>query len=98
MHRQVGIEECQVDAGDLPEHLREPPESRVRKEFPTAWLGGAKLLSSLGDILVSNLYRFDPRDWMSPGAPIELPEKTDPASAQDPEACWIDFLADTGDS
>lgn len=86
------------DPDGLPDHLRTSPTSRVRWEFPTPWLLGAKLLSSLGDILLSSLFEFDPRDWMSPGVPIDLTAKLAPETAQDDAACWIDFFADTGDS
>jgi hypothetical protein len=86
------------DPDGLPDHLRTSPTSRVRWEFPTPWLLGAKLLSSLGDILLSSLFEFDPRDWMSPDAPIDLTSKIEPETAQDDAACWIDFFADTGDS
>ena len=86
------------DPDGLPDYLRACPTSRVRWEFPTPWLLGAKLLSSLGDILLSNLFEFDPRDWMSPGAPIDLTAQIVPESAQDDDACWIDYVSDTGDS
>src|SRR5690348_6924958 len=84
---------------ELPDHLREPPKSRVDWSRPTAWLLGTQLLASLRDIVVSSISDFDPRDWMSPGEPIVLTTGAIvPAAGQEPEGAWIDFLADTGDS
>ena len=79
---------------ELPSALDKRPETRYEWDFPTAWLLGTRFVASLRDMLVSAASEFDPRDWMSPGAPIELDDET----LQDDGALWLDFLADTGDS
>src|SRR5437588_234572 len=82
----------------LPPHLNEAPKRRQYWDFPTSWLLGAQLVASLGDIAITALFKFDPRDWMTPGPPIDLTAATTPAAGEESEGCWIDYLSDTGDS
>ena len=82
-----------VDPDDeaLPPALEQPPAG-ADWPIPTPWLLGAKLFGALRDIAISKLFDFNPQDWMSGDAPIDLTQLADG------EACWIDYLSDTGDS
>jgi hypothetical protein len=84
------MEAVAMDDG-LPEHLQTQPAAD-RWDFPTAWLLGSKLVASLRDIVLSGLFDFDPRDWMAAGQAIDL------RAAITGDGCWIDYMADTGDS
>lgn len=83
------------DSDELPYAYKDPPTDRYAWDFPTAWLLGTQLVGALGDIAISSVFDFDPRDWMSPGEPILL---DDPALQEADGSLWIDFLADSGDS
>jgi hypothetical protein len=79
---------------ELPEHLAQRPR-RVRDwPLPTAWLLGTKLLGSLRDIILSSVVKVDLRTWMTAGKVIDLTK----AKREGEACCYIDFLADTGDS
>ena len=87
-----------VDPDELPEYLENRPDERIKWDFPTAWLLGTQLIGSLLDILMSGLFKVDNRDWMVANT-IDLRScATDDAAAPGEPCCWIDFLADTGDS
>jgi uncharacterized membrane protein len=82
----------------LPEHLRKRPRKAWEWPMPTAWLLGTKILGSLRDIVLSSVVKVDLRNWMTAGEVIDLTacERTDPSTGA--PCCYIDFLADTGDS
>src|SRR5262249_12956629 len=44
------------------------------------------------------IFHFEPRDWMNAGAPIDLRNAIRRDDGPESEGCWIDYLADTGDS
>ncbi len=74
----------------LPDYLKHKPK-HGEWEFPTAWLLGSQLFGALRDIALSAMFKFDPRDWMTAHT-IDLHDRAIDG------ACWIDYLADTGDS
>jgi hypothetical protein len=76
----------------LPDYLKTRPTRPEDWDRPTAWLFGTKLLGSARSLLLSAVHRgFDLRDWVTPNTiDVEIPD--------DDDECWIDFLADTGDS
>src|SRR5262249_19584618 len=80
----------------LPDHLHERPQASFKWDFPTAWLLGTQLISGLRDILLSGLFKIDTRDWMVANT-IDLTQEVTVDEDGEP-CCWIDFLADTGDS
>jgi hypothetical protein len=80
----------------LPDQLHERPRASYEWDFPTAWLLGTQLISGLRDMLLSGLFKIDTRDWMAANKiSLEDAVTTDEHGRQ---CCWIDFLADTGDS
>jgi hypothetical protein len=80
----------------LPEQLHERPRASYEWDFPTAWLLGTQLITGLRDILLSGLFKIDTRDWMVANT-IDLRDRAT-TDEHGRACCWIDFLADTGDS
>src|SRR6185503_29756 len=80
----------------LPEQLQERPKASYEWDFPTAWLLGTQLITGLRDMLLSGLFKIDTRDWMVANT-IDLRDQATTDDHGRP-CCWIDFLADTGDS
>ncbi len=85
------------DPDGLPDHLRTAPEVSYKWDFPTAWLLGTRIIGSLRDIALSAVFDIDPREWMT-AHNIDHSVAKHPATEHESEGCWIDFLADTGDS
>src|SRR5688572_5048699 len=85
-----------TESDELPEHLREPPRRPRDWPLPTAWLLGTKLLGSLRDMLLSSVAKVDLRTWMTAGEVVDLTAKRRVEDGE--ECCYVDFLADTGDS
>jgi len=85
------------DPDGLPDHLKEAPEVSYKWDFPTAWLLGTRIIGSLRDIALSAVFDIDPREWMTAENVDHIAAKR-PDAGHEPEGCWIDFLADSGDS
>jgi hypothetical protein len=80
----------------LPDHLAQRPDQSWKWPLPTAWLLGVKLLGSLRDIALSSVAKIDLRTWMTAGEVIDMTNRT--VDDRGESCCYIDFLADTGDS
>ena len=60
---------------------------------PVSWFLGIQVLNKLRGLILDALQQdFDLRDWMSPGAPIDLR-----AGAAQGDGLWFDYIADLGD-
>ena len=96
--RQESVRAPQVACpqDELPERLREPLKEYWQWPMPTAWLLGVKLLGSLRDMLLSSVAKVDIRSWMTAGDVVDLTKANAVIDGED--CCYIDFLADTGDS
>jgi hypothetical protein len=80
---------------ELPDHLVARPKEYWQWPLPTSWLLGTKLIGALRDMLLSSVVKVDIRAWMTAGEVIDLSKAT---TTGDDGACYVDFLADTGDS
>jgi hypothetical protein len=58
-----------------------------------SWFLGIQVLNKLRSLILNALqHDFDLRDWMTPGAPVDLGR-----SVASDDGIWFDYIADTGD-